>query len=210
MHTVQTPIHELPPDYREVRLLVATEGRTLLWLNLAAIVPLVVMLLFMDRWWRFAQRVRGVYGSDLLDHLPWWGGVLAVVAVLVATYTLHELIPGLAIRYYGHKPRYGIRLDLGVMYATTDSAYFPRNQFVVIALAPLVVMSLVGMALMLAVSDALAYYIGLVIVLNASGAIGDLWMSWVVLRYPPRVLVRDEADRIRIYDIGQPERREEF
>ncbi len=205
MHTPQTPIHELPPNYREVRLLVATEGRTLLWLNLAAVVPLVVMLLLMDRWWRFVRGVRGAYASDLLDHLPWWGNVLAVVAVLVVTYGLHEWIHGLAIRYYGHQPRYGIRLDLGVMYATTDSAYFPRNQFVVIALAPLVVMTLVGMALMFAVSDTLAYYIGLVIVLNASGAIGDLWMSWVVLRYPPRVLVRDEADRIRIYDSGQPD-----
>ncbi len=202
MTTPATPIHELPPHYQEVRLLVATEGRTLLWLNLAAIVPLVISLLLMDRWWHFVQGVRGVYGSEILDHMPWWGRLLAVALVLVITYTLHEWIHGLAIRWMGHKPRYGIRLDMGVMYATTDNAYFPRNAFLVIALAPLVVMTALGMTLMFFVSDALAYYIGLIVVLNASGAVGDLWMSWVVMRYPSYALVRDEADRIRIYMPG--------
>jgi hypothetical protein len=55
------------------------------------------------------------------------------------------------------------------------------------------------MALMIVVPDALGYYVGLVIVLNAGGAIGDLWMVGIVLRYPPHALVRDEADSIRIY-----------
>jgi hypothetical protein len=36
-------------------------------------------------------------------------------------------------------------------------------------------------------------------VLNAGSAIGDLWMTAEVLRYPRSAIVRDEADGIRIY-----------
>ncbi|HLV36517.1 MAG TPA: DUF3267 domain-containing protein, partial [Spirillospora sp.] len=75
----------------------------------------------------------------------------------------------------------------------------PRNHFVIIALAPLVVITLVGMVLMIFMPDSIAYYIGLIVVLNAAGSIGDLWMTAAVLRYPPDTLVRDEADSIRIY-----------
>ncbi len=194
-----TPIHALPEAYRQVRHLIATEGRTLLALNLAALVPLVLMLLFVDQWWRLVQRVRGVYGDRLLDNPSFWGQLAAIILVIVLTLTLHELLHGLAIWWLGHKPRFGLRLDLGVAYATTDHAFFPRNQFILIALAPLAGLTLIGMGLMFIVSDALAYYIGLMIVINASGAIGDLWMSWVVARYPAHALVKDEADSIRIY-----------
>jgi hypothetical protein len=36
-------------------------------------------------------------------------------------------------------------------------------------------------------------------VLNAGGAIGDLWMTGLALRYSSTALVRDEADSIRIF-----------
>ncbi|MBZ0293787.1 MAG: DUF3267 domain-containing protein [Anaerolineae bacterium] len=196
---MKTPLHSVPEDYHEVKLLVATERQLLIRLNIAGIVLAVVVLLLMDQWWHTAQRWRGVAGSPLLDTLPFLGRLVMVVVIIVLTFGLHEWLHGLAIRWMGHRPRYGMRLDMGVLYATADDAYFPRNQFIVIALAPLVVITLGGMVLMLLVSDALAYYIGVMIVLNASGAVGDLWMTWEVLRYPAHALVRDEADRIRIY-----------
>jgi hypothetical protein len=111
----------------------------------------------------------------------------------------HEGIHGLAIHWVGHRARYGFKVSKGVFYATADSALFRRSEFLVVALAPLVVITLVGLILLVFASDALAFYIGLLVLLNASGAIGDLWMSAVVLRYPPNILVRDEADSIRIY-----------
>ena len=196
---MNTPLHELPAGYREVKLLVATEGRTMLWLNLAAIGLALVALLAMERWWRTTQDWNRGFASPLLDSLPELGRLLLVVLTVIITFGLHELLHGLAIRYYGHRPRYGMRLDLGVLYATTDNALVPRNQFIVIALAPLVVIGIGGMALMVLASGAVAYYLGLMIVLNTSGAVGDLWMVYEVLRYPPHALVRDEADRIRIY-----------
>jgi hypothetical protein len=194
--TFQTPIHTLPENYREAKHLVATERGMLLRLNIASMIPLGLALIFMGWWWALVRNMRGTYNTAFSESLS---PIIAVIVVLVATFGLHEALHGVAIRWFGHKPRFGIALDKGVMYATTDNALFPRNQFVAIALAPLVVMTLAGMILMILLPDRLAYYAGLVVVLNAAGAIGDLWMSAEVLRYSPDTLVRDEADGIRIY-----------
>ena len=192
----KTPIHNLPTGYIEDRHLTATEGRTLLWLNLASLVPLGIALIVMGWWWALVRQLRGPYSTAFSEQLP---TIIAIAAVLVITLGGHEALHGLAIRLYGHQPRFGIALSKGVMYATTDNALFPRNQFIAIALAPLVVMTLAGMVLMILVPDTLANYVGLAVALNAAGAIGDLWMAAVVMRYSPDTLVRDEADSIRIY-----------
>ncbi len=189
-----TPIHELPPNYREVRHLVATDSRTLLILNLVSLIPIGIALGLVGLWWAFVRQTRGgIVGGE--DVSP----IIGIIGVLVTVFVVHEGIHGLFIAVYGHRPRFGFKPQHGVFYATANDALFPRNPFLVIALAPLVVMTVVGLALMLVVPDALGYYVGLVIVLNAGGAVGDLWMAAVVVRYPPDTLVRDEADSIRIY-----------
>jgi hypothetical protein len=193
---MQTPISILPDNYVEAKHLVATEQRTLLWLNIASLVPLVLALLFMGWWGAVVRQLRGPYNTAFSESLSW---LIAVVIVVIVTFGGHELAHGLAIRWAGHKPRFGMKLHKGVLYATADGALFPRNQFIVIALAPLVLITLMGMFLMVFVPDSIGYYVGLIVVLNAAGAIGDMWMTAVVLRYPPDALVRDEADSIRIF-----------
>jgi hypothetical protein len=191
------PIHQLPPNYHEARHLVATEGRTLLILNLVSLIPIVIALALVGWWWGFARVLRGaIAGGE--DFSP----IVGVVLVLVTVFVIHEAIHGLFIWIYGHRPHFGFKPQYGVFYATANNALFPRNQFIVIALTPLILMTLIGMVIMLVIPDALGYYVGLIIVLNAGGAIGDLWMSAVVMRYPPDTLVRDEADSIRIYVPG--------
>lgn len=192
----QTLTHELPPGYREDRHLAATEGRVLFWLNVLSLIPLVIALMVVGLWGAFVRRLRGPILSPLWENIPW---LLAVIVVIILMIGLHEWIHGLAIRWVGYKPRYGINLAKGVFFATTDNGLFWRDQFIFVALAPLVVITLVGMALMIFMPDSLAYYIGLIVVMNAAGAVGDLWMAAVVWRYPTNTLVGDEADSIRIY-----------
>jgi type III secretory pathway component EscS len=191
------PIHELPPDYHEVRHLVATEPRTLLVLNLLSLVPIAIALGVVGMWSAIVRQLRGTLAGGEVSP------IIGLVIVFAVVFTVHEGIHGLFIWLYGHKPHFGFKPQYGVFYATANDALFPRNPFLVIALAPLVVMTVAGLLLMVVVPDALGYYLGLVIVLNAGGAIGDLWMSAVVLRYPAYALVRDEADSIRVY---MPER----
>lgn len=122
-----------------------------------------------------------------------------LVVLILGTFFLvpHEWLHGLAIRHYGGEPRYGVGLAhfiLPYAYATTDHE-FGRNQFVVVLLTPLVVMTAVGVPLMLAFEWG---WLVLPLTLNAAGAVADVWMTIAVLRYPPHVRVVDHEAGVRI------------
>jgi hypothetical protein len=195
------PITELPADYHEVKHLTANSLQAQVLLNLAALIPLYLMILFMNRWLAFVRSVRGANeGGDAAFD------IIIVFVTLFGVLLLHEWLHGLAISWYGHRARYGAKaLALGpikipaMLYATTDNGLFRRHEFIVIALAPLVVITLLGMVLGFFVPDRWHFYLALFVALNAGGAIGDMWMTWVVLRYPASALVRDEADSISVY-----------
>ena len=186
-------LHDVPADYTEIRNVRLTEDRLIVWLNILALVPLVAMLILMALWWVLVSWGRPP--SPGID-VPWW---LALIVILLVVLPLHEFIHGLTIMAFGQRVRYGAKLSKGVLYATSENALFRRNEYLAIALAPLVVITLAVMLLMVIAPQGLAYYLGIAAVLNAGGAIGDLWSVGVLLHYAEGVLVRDEADGFRIY-----------
>ena len=128
------------------------------------------------------------------------GTIIISVALFFGTLVLHELIHGVFMSKYGGKPRYGAGIAhyiLPYIYTTTKTLFL-RNQFIVIAIAPLVVISLVGIGLMAALPS-LAHWIFIPFVVNASGAVGDLWVTRNVLRYPKHVLLEDRKTGLIIY-----------
>lgn len=193
------PVAALPEDYREVHHLGVNHWGTLLWLSFLSLVPLVVSAVLVFTFGRFYHDNLGapLVIGELPFALPSWLGMIFVLLVL----PLHELIHGLAIRQCGHRPRYGVKLL--VLFATADGAYFRRDEFVRIALAPLVVISAAGVMLILFLPSDIGQWIALAVALNTGGAIGDLWMAAVVLRYDSSALIQDEEDSIRIFARNQ-------
>ena len=132
--------------------------------------------------------------------VDWWTNALDVLVILfLATVFVvpHEWLHGLAIRYYGGEPKYGVGIAhfiLPYAYATTDHE-FTRNQFIVVLMTPLVVMTAVGIPVML------AFEWGWLIVplaANAAGAIADLWMTMTLLVFPTDVRLEDHPNGVRI------------
>ncbi len=197
------PIHELPPGYLEVRHVVLTEDRLLLWLNLLSVIPVILMIGLMAVWWVVVSWGRALEPSN---QIPWWLGLIAAIVIVLP---LHELLHGVTIAFFGQRVRYGAKLSKGVLYATSDNALFRRNEYLAVALAPLVGITLLVMVLMAFVPQWVAYYCGIAAVLNAGGAIGDLWSVGILVRYPAPVLVRDEADGFRIYAPGSSTQKRE-
>ncbi|WP_159076976.1 DUF3267 domain-containing protein [Halococcoides cellulosivorans] len=138
----------------------------------------------------------------------WWNvglTVLALATVVVAVVVPHELCHGLAIRAFGGRPRYGLGVAYAVVpyaFATTETR-FSRNQFVVIALAPLVVLSALGVPAMLAFEWP---WLAVPLAMNAGGAVGDVWMALTILGYPDTVTVRDTTTGLEVYGPGDCER----
>jgi len=192
------PVTALPASYREAHYMSVNERGVLLWLNIFSLVPLVISgLIVFGTLIIYHGELGGVLVIHALpDNIPTWMGFIVILAVL----PLHEWVHGLVIRRFGHQPRYGVKWL--VLFATSDGALFRRNEFIQVALAPLVLITVAGGIVMPFLPMGFAYWLGLGIVVNAAGAIGDLWMTAVVLRFEPSALIRDEEDSMRIFAPG--------
>jgi len=131
----------------------------------------------------------------------WWNlgltFLFAVVSMLLVI-VFHELCHGAAIRAFGGTARYGLGVVYAVFpyaFATTDTR-FTRNQFLVVALAPLVLLTLLGVPAMVLFEWP---WLAVPLALNAGGAVGDVWMALTLLSYPTGVSVIDSETGLEVY-----------
>ncbi|NTW04437.1 MAG: DUF3267 domain-containing protein [Oscillochloris sp.] len=124
----------------------------------------------------------------------------AVISGVALTLVAHELTHGLVMRLAGATPRYGIIWKGLMLYATSPGYAYQRNTYVVILLAPFVLISaLVVLGIWLLPGSPWTALLVLCGVVNASGAIGDMWITRIALRYPTTTLIMDERDGMRVF-----------
>ena len=132
-----------------------------------------------------------------------WSLVLLAIGANVLSYlvvlVLHEGIHGLVFALMGGRPTFGARLPLA-LYCGAPNQLFTRNAYLAVGLAPLVVISLGGIALM-ALAPTIAPFLQLGLIGNFSGAAGDLWAARILLRQPPRVLIQDTETGFEVYAV---------
>jgi hypothetical protein len=127
---------------------------------------------------------------------------LAIVGIVV-TLVLHELTHGLVMQMFGASPKYGIIWKGLMLYATSPGYAYRRNNYVVIALAPFVFISvLVILGMWILQGTAWVVLLAVCGVVNASGAVGDMWITMIVLRYAATAYVMDERDGIRMFSLA--------
>lgn len=188
-----SPIH-LPGNYDEVLYWKLSHHKTLL--VVLNVVGLALMGLALPLFFAWARLWQPRIETLEVRILQMGAALIAVVSTIV----LHELVHGLALRGYGARPKYGVLWKEGMFYATAAGYAFRRNAYIVIALAPLVGLSLVGMALlMLSLPGWLAWIVVFCTALNVGSAIGDMWLVRVALGYPPAAYVVDEKDGLRVF-----------
>lgn len=109
-------------------------------------------------------------------------GVIALVAIP------HELLHGVAMARYGGRTRYGVQLARFVFpYAYVETRHrYRRNQMLVVACAPFVVLSAVGIGAALVLEASWPLVLAAV---NGAGSVGDLWLACRLLQYPSTVRV---------------------
>jgi hypothetical protein len=173
---------------------VEADGRVRLWQigvtpGLAGIWTVIGVGLFAA-----AALVAFIVGSAI--HPDWrsFSPPLALGSLIVAlplTFVAHEAIHGLVFRAFGGKPRYGAGLTYGMpyFYAACPGQWFVRDRFLVVGLAPLVVLDAAALLLLLPAATA-AFGVG-VLVFNTSGAVGDLWAAGVIIQAPRWIEIED-------------------
>jgi len=120
---------------------------------------------------------------------------LALIAVMI----FHELVHGLFYWLFSNRrPRFGFQ---GIFpYAAAPSGvYFPRNQFLIVGLSPLVLLTIVGLLLMMIAPIALVPFLLFFVAINASGAAGDLIMVLQLMKFSPNTWMEDSDSGAIIY-----------
>ena len=130
------------------------------------------------------------------------GGILQVLLVVIgvtaAMIVLHEAVHGVFFWLFTRAvPKFAFKGAYA--YAAAPDWYLPKYQYLVTALAPLVLLSLVGVGLMLVVPPGGFVVLLLFLVTNASGAIGDLWVAGWLLRQPDACYANDHGDAVSLY-----------
>ncbi|HLI71091.1 MAG TPA: DUF3267 domain-containing protein [Ktedonobacteraceae bacterium] len=143
--------------------------------------------------WRTGQHGASLNGGEVLLWI-----VINVLGYVIML-PLHEFLHGVAIAFLGGRPHYGARLPFALYCGAKDQA-FPRNYYIVIALAPFVLISLAGIIFTL-LAPGLAPYTLLATVGNVSGAAGDLLVVQRQRMLPASVLVEDLETGYRAWEV---------
>lgn len=127
--------------------------------------------------------------------------IVILIGVFVAQAVAHELIHGIFFWVFiRQRPKFGFRGWYA--FAAAPGWFFPSGQYLVIALAPLILLSILGMVLAAVVPAGALAAVLFGIVANAAGAVGDMWIAFKVLRERRKILIEDLGDGVNFYAPG--------
>lgn len=191
----------LPPGYVSAGTLDLTKDkRTLILLNVAGFVLLVLLVPLFSKvaMWLRSDVVLSDLGVTLVGLSDVLLALLVVVVLYAAVIVLHEGTHGIFLWWYSRcRPVFAFRGYYAS--AAAPGWFFPRNQYIIVGLAPLVLLTVLGFFMVLFVPA--GWFVALIgfMVLNASGAIGDLAVVFWLLRQPATCLAYDVGDAVTIY-----------
>ncbi len=126
--------------------------------------------------------------------------LLKLIVICVGSFAyilLHEAVHGIFIRRFsGVKAKFGFT---GLYAFAGSSAYFCRKHYIVIALAPVVLWGIALTVLSLSVPRDWFYVAYIIQVFNISGAAGDIYVTAVILKMPPDILICDSGTSMKIF-----------
>ncbi len=122
----------------------------------------------------------------------------AILLSLFVVLLLHEMVHGaFFLLFTGERPKFGV--GPGYAYAAAPEWYFPKRQYLVVGLAPLVALTVLGLLVIALIP---AGWVGLVflgIAFNAGGAVGDIYICIRIGAEAGNIWVKDKGDGFEVY-----------
>jgi hypothetical protein len=131
--------------------------------------------------------------------------LLIVGIMLVVVAPLHEALHALGFWLLG-RDRPGFKLELGKFgmgFYAAGNCLLSRREYLLMALMPLGGITLLGGLLWLLLPS-LGPWFYLAMALNAAGAVGDLWIVWLIIRAHPQALCLDSSYEMAVFEPAAP------
>jgi hypothetical protein len=193
------PTKVLPEGYKAAGdITLEKNKKLLLLLNLLAFPWFVICVIFFVG---MASLLRSANAGSFQIAMTFWVlllGLLGCVVLLGAVLVLHELTHGLFYWLFTRsRPKFGFK---GVYaYTAMPGWYLSRSQFLMAGLAPLILLSLLGLAIFPFVPALVIPWLVVGLIMNATGAIGDLYIIARLIVAPAGVVIEDRGDGLSWY-----------
>ena len=127
------------------------------------------------------------------------GNMLGALGLTVVVLIIHEIIHGLFFWIFSHgRPVFALRPLYA--YAGAPTWFFPKLQYAITALGPLVIIGAVGLLLLLLAPISWIPMIAFLVALNTGGAMGDLLAFIRLLKCSPTSFTNDTGDVVTFYE----------
>ncbi len=189
-----TCFHILPGGYSEIKRFSFTKDKKLYkYINLAATVVALFLVLIMRIFVPFDFITPS--SADEVGTIFIKCGVLGVSSLVYIM--LHEAVHGIFIRAISGKwGKFGFRS--GFAYASSE-ALFGRFEYITVALAPIVVWGIVIGIVNMIVPAGWFWTVYVLQIINLSGAVGDIYITYAVLKLPKESLFKDDGLDITVF-----------
>jgi hypothetical protein len=197
---LKKPVKEIPENYVCFWKFDLTRVRELFWLNFEAFVLFFFSILFFG-FVIFLLRPEFI-PTDYHYHPPSaaQGAIFLakVFAAMIIMVPLHEGFHGLFFRLFSHaRPKYAFKLYYA--FASAPGWFFPRWQYFFISLAPLFGITTLAILGIRFLPEFFLIPLYFLLLLNTSGAVGDLWVVARLIFSPRSTMIRDFGDAIEFY-----------
>jgi hypothetical protein len=124
--------------------------------------------------------------------------IAKVIAVMVVMVPLHEGFHGIFFWIFSRtKPQYSFKIYYAS--AAAPGWYFPRWQYLIISLAPVVGITTLAIAGIAWLPVPLLLPLYFLLILNTTGSVGDLWVVFKLLFSPSETMIRDFGGSIEYF-----------
>ncbi len=126
------------------------------------------------------------------------GKVFSAIGLVVLVLIIHEIIHGLFFWIFSRgMPVFALRPLYA--YAGAPTWFFPKRQYAITALGPLIIIGAVGLVLLLLAPISWIPMIALLVALNTGGAIGDVFVFFRLLKCSSTSFANDTGEVVTFF-----------
>ena len=111
---------------------------------------------------------------------------------------IHELIHGIFFKLFNPESKVHFGFKNGMAYATSPNTFYSKNQFVLICLAPFVLIT-AGLLLLVSLGILSEFSFLLYASIHASSCVGDFYWVFLLSRFKGDILVEDTEKGMTVY-----------
>ncbi|MCG2787514.1 MAG: DUF3267 domain-containing protein [Anaerolineae bacterium] len=192
---MNTSTQTLPHGYTQTgEVNLKKDKRLAIFLNILAFLIFILIFYLLSL---FGAMLRS--GTTNISGSISAGAMILLIGLTVFILIVHELIHGFFFWLFSRsRPVFALRPLYA--YAGAPGWYFPKRQYAITALGPLVIIGAVGLLLMLLAPVSWLLTIAFLVAMNTGGAIGDIFVFFRLLKSSSTTFANDTGDVVTFFE----------